>query len=291
MLKTFRKFRYFFPHCQTLIDNFLFASNKNTVAGNANLNFKSIEALINRPENVTVDLQLPIIQLNINEISQFVPNLKANPYISELGKKMINGQLYANGTLSKIDITESTISWGKSTEISVEGSIYNATTPDFLKVDIPNFKISTARKDILNFVDQKALGIQLPKEIFLEGKVNGTIENVTTEAKLISSQGIIALKGGVNTTQGVRFDADLDMRMSKKMKNSAHDVVNKYSEEELRRMFSVYGELTNAKAIAAKIVASRDEKINTKLTSVEDVKRLTYLIFEYFTASATHYFR
>ena len=28
-------------------------------------------------------------------------------------------------------------------------------------------------------------------------------------------------------------------------------------------MFSVYGELTNAKAIAAKIVASRDEKINT----------------------------
>ncbi|PHS07423.1 MAG: 16S rRNA (cytosine(1402)-N(4))-methyltransferase [Kordia sp.] len=61
----------------------------------------------------------------------------------------------------------------------------------------------------------------------------------------------------------IRFDADLDMRMSKKMKISAHDVVNKYSEEQLRRMFSVYGELTNAKMIAAKIVASRDEKINT----------------------------
>lgn len=68
----------------------------------------------------------------------------------------------------------------------------------------------------------------------------------------------------------IRFDADLDMRMSKKMKNSAHDVVNKYSEEELRRMFSVYGELTNAKAIAAKIVASRDEKINT----IEDLKSI-----------------
>ena len=66
----------------------------------------------------------------------------------------------------------------------------------------------------------------------------------------------------------IRFDADLDMRMSKKMKTSAHDVVNNYSEEELRRMFSVYGELTNAKAIAAKIVASRDEKIDT----IEDLK-------------------
>ena len=33
-------------------------------------------------------------------------------------------------------------------------------------------------------------------------------------------------------------------------------------------MFSVYGELTNAKAIAAKIVASREEKINT----IEELK-------------------
>lgn len=68
----------------------------------------------------------------------------------------------------------------------------------------------------------------------------------------------------------IRFDADLDMRMSKKMKNSAHDVVNDYSEEALRRMFSVYGELTNAKAIAAKIVASRTEKINT----IADLKNI-----------------
>jgi len=66
----------------------------------------------------------------------------------------------------------------------------------------------------------------------------------------------------------IRFDADLDMRMSKKMKTSAHDVVNNYSEEELRRMFSVYGELTNAKAIAATIVASRDGEIDT----IEDLK-------------------
>tara|TARA_B110001450_G_scaffold58356_1_gene55062 strand:+ start:1695 stop:2603 length:909 start_codon:yes stop_codon:yes gene_type:complete len=68
----------------------------------------------------------------------------------------------------------------------------------------------------------------------------------------------------------IRFDADLDMRMSKKMKNSAHDVVNNYSEEELRRMFSVYGELTNAKAIASKIISSRDEKINT-IADLKDI--------------------
>lgn len=68
----------------------------------------------------------------------------------------------------------------------------------------------------------------------------------------------------------IRFDAELDMRMSKKMSTSAYEVVNDYPEEELRRMFSVYGELTNAKAIAAKIVASREEKINT----IEELKNV-----------------
>lgn len=68
----------------------------------------------------------------------------------------------------------------------------------------------------------------------------------------------------------IRFDAELDMRMSKKMKVSAYDVVNDYGEEDLRRLFSVYGELTNAKAIAAQIVDSRGEEIKT----IADLKRV-----------------
>ena len=61
----------------------------------------------------------------------------------------------------------------------------------------------------------------------------------------------------------IRFDGELDMRMSKKNELSAYHVVNEYEESELRRLFSVYGELTNAKAIAAQIVNSRDEEVKT----------------------------
>ena len=61
----------------------------------------------------------------------------------------------------------------------------------------------------------------------------------------------------------IRFDADLDMRMSTKIKVTAFEVVNKYSEDELRRIFSVYGELTNAKSIAATIIESRETPIKT----------------------------
>lgn len=54
-----------------------------------------------------------------------------------------------------------------------------------------------------------------------------------------------------------RFDAKLDMRMSKASKISAFDVVNKYEEDKISLLLFQYGELRNAKAIAKKIVASR----------------------------------
>lgn len=69
----------------------------------------------------------------------------------------------------------------------------------------------------------------------------------------------------------IRFDGDLDMRMSTKMKTSAYDVVNFYKEEELRKIFSVYGELTNAKAIAATLIEAREE---TAIKTIKDLKQV-----------------
>ncbi|HUH45964.1 MAG TPA: 16S rRNA (cytosine(1402)-N(4))-methyltransferase RsmH [Arenibacter sp.] len=61
-----------------------------------------------------------------------------------------------------------------------------------------------------------------------------------------------------------RFDADLDMRMSKKNSHSAYDVVNSYDFDNLSRVLFVYGELRNANAMAKTLIASREaEPIKT----------------------------
>jgi len=57
-----------------------------------------------------------------------------------------------------------------------------------------------------------------------------------------------------------RFDANLDMRMSKQNTLSAYDVVNTYEQGELKRVFGLYGELKNAGSIAAAIVEKRAEQ-------------------------------
>ena len=61
-----------------------------------------------------------------------------------------------------------------------------------------------------------------------------------------------------------RFDADLDMRMSRKNDLDAYKVINEYDEANLKRVFLDYGELKVAPALARTIIKAREKKtINT----------------------------
>jgi 16S rRNA (cytosine1402-N4)-methyltransferase len=54
-----------------------------------------------------------------------------------------------------------------------------------------------------------------------------------------------------------RFNAALDMRMDQRQQLTAADVVNTYSAEQLHKLFEQYGEVTNAKTLAKKIIDLR----------------------------------
>ncbi|QED38933.1 16S rRNA (cytosine(1402)-N(4))-methyltransferase RsmH [Antarcticibacterium arcticum] len=56
-----------------------------------------------------------------------------------------------------------------------------------------------------------------------------------------------------------RFDARLDMRMSKKGSLSAFEVINEYEEEQLKKLFYEYADLRIAPKLAAEIVKARKE--------------------------------
>ena len=68
-------------------------------------------------------------------------------------------------------------------------------------------------------------------------------------------------------------NAPLDMRMDRRQKLSAKEVVNTYQEEELARIFREYGESKFARSIAKKIVLERKNKaISTTLELVNVIK-------------------
>ena len=57
-----------------------------------------------------------------------------------------------------------------------------------------------------------------------------------------------------------RFDAPLDMRMNKRAGQTAADVLNSYSEEQLANVFYLYGELKNARRLAKSVVKARQQQ-------------------------------
>jgi 16S rRNA (cytosine1402-N4)-methyltransferase len=81
----------------------------------------------------------------------------------------------------------------------------------------------------------------------------------------ISSHQIDTPERGFST----RFDAHLDMRMNQQSDRTAQQVVNDYSEADLHRILGMYGEVTNAKTLAAAIVSARS---NRPLNTVNDLK-------------------
>ncbi len=68
-----------------------------------------------------------------------------------------------------------------------------------------------------------------------------------------------------------RFEADLDMRMDNNSPLTAHQIINKYSSEDLKKMFKNYGELNNASKITREIINNRGKneiKTTTQLNEI-----------------------
>jgi len=79
-----------------------------------------------------------------------------------------------------------------------------------------------------------------------------------------------------------RFDAELDMRMSKKNDLSAFKIVNEYDESNLRRIFSDYGELNNAIAIARVIIEARE------IETIRNTEQLKNVLSRFLPAHKSH---
>ena len=73
-----------------------------------------------------------------------------------------------------------------------------------------------------------------------------------------------------------RFDAPLDMRMNKRSGITAADIVNDYTEGQLSDIFYMYGELKNARRIAAAIVKARGSQ---RVVTTGDLMKATESCF------------
>ncbi|MES2730434.1 MAG: 16S rRNA (cytosine(1402)-N(4))-methyltransferase RsmH [Bacteroidota bacterium] len=83
----------------------------------------------------------------------------------------------------------------------------------------------------------------------------------------VSSHQINSPERGFST----RYQADLDMRMDTRSPLTAQQIINEYSADQLHRIFGMYGEVHNARTLAAAVVA---ERVSRPLNTVNDLKQV-----------------
>ncbi len=68
-----------------------------------------------------------------------------------------------------------------------------------------------------------------------------------------------------------RYEGGLDMRMDRSARKTAGDIINSYPEAELHRIFGMYGEVRNARTLAAAICHARAQK---PIQTTDDLKKI-----------------
>lgn len=138
-------------------------------------------------------------------------------------------------------------------------------------------------------IDQDADAIAAATERLREHQDKVTIvrSNYAQMVEVLKEQGVDKVSGilldlGVSSYQldtperGFTYrceDAPLDMRMDRRQKLTAHDIVNGYSEPELFRIIRDYGEDRFAKNIAKHIVQAREKKPIETTGELNDIIR------------------
>lgn len=97
-------------------------------------------------------------------------------------------------------------------------------------------------------------------------KVNGILADLG-----VSSHQINEADRGFST----RFDAAMDMRMNRNETRTAAGIVKTYSEEKLHKIFEQYGEVTNSKTLAQKIVEARKSQ---RIETIKEFKNAVYAV-------------
>ena len=204
------------------IENLKLLLNDNAIAGDLELNYNSISSLLTSPETSKITLNLPDFKISLDEVFKFQPELKSNTYLQTLSKKQIQGSINTTGYLSNIKLNNAFINWGNSTRISANGTIQNITNPDNLKLNIPSFSAETIKSDLTQFIDEKSLSVSMPQDIKIAGTVNGGLDNISTNSKISTSQGIATINGNFKNKNTIAFDANVaitDYKLSELLQN------------------------------------------------------------------------
>lgn len=186
-------------------------TNRSNLAASTTLNYASIDDLINFPEKTLITLLVEDTKLDVRDAYFFAPELAQDTLIREIAKAPVFLEGKLDGDLGNINVDKLLLRWSK-TSLAARGTIEQPMDMERLRFDLPNIRMNSTRSDLIRFVDEQAIEIQLPDTLQLQSSVRGALDDVLANVDLKTSLGNITLDGGFQNLQTIAFDADLDVQ-------------------------------------------------------------------------------
>ena len=193
------------------LDNLKLHLNNNRITGKTNIAYSSLANFIEKPETAQLALNLPNFQLDVRDAFRFQPSLRNNEQILALSRNQVRGSLNASGGLANLKIPRASISWG-NTKLNAIANLTHVTDIDKLTFDVKEFNAITKKEDIVLFIDEEDLDIELPQDIALVGVAKGNTKSMEVDAELTTSQGIAVAKGYWINEDKINFSADIEIK-------------------------------------------------------------------------------
>lgn len=199
-----------FSDQQIAFSNLTARINGNSLNGSLKLEFTSLNSFINNPENVKIAANIPAFQVDTRDVFRFQPALRDNPYMRSLSDHLMEGNFIVTGSTEYLNIPNLNIRWGEATKIYGSGVLQNVTDPDTLSYNFSNLRFVSTRSDLSRFVNEKDLGIELPKNVELSGTFKGSSSSLVTDSQLTTTLGIVDLDGDFKFGDTIEFDTTVN---------------------------------------------------------------------------------
>ncbi|MFI2743180.1 translocation/assembly module TamB domain-containing protein [Zhouia sp. PK063] len=211
------------------LHNLVLQLNQNQINGDATISYNNVNQLINHPGQVNFKADVPNLQLFLNDLFRFQPSLKQNEYIAGLSKKGIFGTISVEGNLSYLTVHPSNLRWGARTKIQAAGTLSNLTNPKLLAFNVPTLKVNSVRSDLIQFLNEDDFGLRFPDTTSVVIKAKGTTNNLSGHAKLLTTDGTIALDGNYKNEKQISFQTTVkatNVNLQKILKNPNLDTLS-----------------------------------------------------------------
>ena len=191
------------------ISNLTLRTSNNYLTGSLKATYANINDVFNQPELTNFNLDIPSIKASTKDLKYFENPIKDNIYLEKLSSKKIEGQVYADGTLENLQIKETKISWGDSTQVSLNGNFQNLMAPDSIYVENATVNLQTTKNDLSYFIDTQASGINLPDSLVVHSSLQGNVNKLSTKTSLDSSMGSLNIDGTLNLNEAFGYNGKL----------------------------------------------------------------------------------